>query len=589
MFCDILLPFAKSMSKKIIRPLNQFLATAICGNNILSSVLYVSGIAIIFAGVWAPLILLAVGIVLFLYRAIYREVVEALPVNGGVYNCLLNGTQKIVAATTGMMILLSYVATAVISAKIALEYLHTILPVPVISGTVLLLLFFALLMMLGISDSARVAAGIFVFHIFSLLLFLALGVSFIQGGQSVFASNVTATGGLFASKGALLTFFLAFSASFLGVSGFESSANFVEEQAPGVFRKTLRNMLVGVLFFNPLIALVLLSVMPIAQVAEAKDFVLSTASARVGGPAFHALMAINAFLVLAGAVLSSYVGVSGLVSRMAADNCLPVALAKRKKNGSYPRILIAFFLLSSSILLLTKGDLFSLAGVYTLAFLGVMCLFALGNLILRINRPELKRTYTAPLLYVIIGFFAAAAGVIGNIYINPNNLAYFSVYFFPAALLVCFIVYQDYVLRFALRVTKPIGFIHRFLEHRFRHIIEGRLVAFIKRPDRLHKILSYINLNETSRNIFLVHCSEKKRGHANSCIDIRTTLQYLKKAGAYPHLNVKLICKHAPFEPSIIPKVAHHLRVRENRVLIGSIHATHPFAYADLYGARIIF
>jgi Pyruvate/2-oxoacid:ferredoxin oxidoreductase gamma subunit len=36
--------------------------------------------------------------------------------------------------------------------------------------------------------------------------------------------------------------FLGFAASMLGVSGFESLANFVEEQQKGVFPKTLRNM-----------------------------------------------------------------------------------------------------------------------------------------------------------------------------------------------------------------------------------------------------------------------------------------------------------------------------------------------------------
>ena len=47
--------------------------------------------------------------------------------------------------------------------------------------------------------------------------------------------------------------FYGFSAGLLGISGFETSANFVEEQKPGVFPKTLRNMHVIVSFFNPLI------------------------------------------------------------------------------------------------------------------------------------------------------------------------------------------------------------------------------------------------------------------------------------------------------------------------------------------------
>jgi len=116
--------------------LGQWFATAICGNDILSSALYVSGIAIIFAGVYAPFVLAFIALILFLYKKVYTEVVEALPINGGAYNCLLNGTSKTVAAVAGVMTILSYVATAVISAKIGVEYLHTILPqVPVIPTT----------------------------------------------------------------------------------------------------------------------------------------------------------------------------------------------------------------------------------------------------------------------------------------------------------------------------------------------------------------------------------------------------------------------------------------------------------------------
>src|SRR5690606_5646066 len=112
--------------------LSQMFATAICGNDILSSVLYVSGIAILYAGIYAPLVLIFIVIVLAAYKLIYTEVVEALPVNGGAYNCLLNGTSKVIAAIAGDMTFLSYVATAVISAKVSMEYLHVILPIPVL-------------------------------------------------------------------------------------------------------------------------------------------------------------------------------------------------------------------------------------------------------------------------------------------------------------------------------------------------------------------------------------------------------------------------------------------------------------------------
>ena len=52
----------------------------------------------------------------------------------------------------------------------------------------------------------------------------------------------------------------------LGISGFESSANFVEEQERGVFPKTLRNMWLAVTIFNPLTAFLVLAIIPMSAV-----------------------------------------------------------------------------------------------------------------------------------------------------------------------------------------------------------------------------------------------------------------------------------------------------------------------------------
>lgn len=165
------------MEKKVKQhiKLGELASTAICGNDILSSALYVSGIAIIFAGIYAPLVLLAIAFLLYLFKAVYTEVVEALPVNGGAYNCLLNSSSKSVASIAGVMTILSYVATAVISAKVGIEYLSRVVHVDIFWGTVGLLFAFSLLVISGIKDSARVAIGIFTFHVFALFSFLFMG------------------------------------------------------------------------------------------------------------------------------------------------------------------------------------------------------------------------------------------------------------------------------------------------------------------------------------------------------------------------------------------------------------------------------
>ena len=91
-------------------------------------------------GAYTPVVLLMVAAVLYLYRAIYAEVGEALPLNGGAYNCLLNTTTKTKASFAACLTVLSYIATAVISAKISVEYVHAVFPkfeiIPVTIGSV---------------------------------------------------------------------------------------------------------------------------------------------------------------------------------------------------------------------------------------------------------------------------------------------------------------------------------------------------------------------------------------------------------------------------------------------------------------------
>ncbi len=589
--------------KKVHTKLGEFFATTICGNDILSSALYVSGIAAVFAGAYAPFVLFAVACVLVLYRSVYREVVEALPVNGGAYNALLNATSKVTAAFAGVMTILSYTATSVISAKTAVEYLFTffekLLPLTQLNisvdqlhawtlpAVILVLGAFALLVIAGVKDSARVAAGIFVFHVITLTVFAIVGLTYaFLLHVDLHAANAAATQAIVQSHHGLWpTLFLAFSACLLGVSGFESSANFVEEQAPGVFKKTLRNMTLGVLVFNPLIAQVVLSVLNVNQIVQAKDFVLATAAYQIGGLFFLGWIAINAFLVLCGAVLTGYIGVSGLIYRMSLDDCLPVFLAKRNVDGSHPRIIIAFFLLCSSILFLTRGDLLSLAGVYTISFLGVMTMFAAANLILRQTRPDLKRPYRAPTLVVILAFSATLAGLVGNLLIDSRNAVYFLLYFIPAIALAMAVIFRRNILHRLERLLTFIPVLRRKVLHAYERTANARLYVFLHHTGKLFRTLKYINDNENGQHITIVHCKLGDRGQRE---EIQHILPELEKAGVFPHFNIDYAYIDQVFSPATVDQFSRTHHVPKNRIFIGSIHSHHEFFYDDFGGVRII-
>ena len=65
---------------------------------------------------------------LYYFRLVYSEVVTALPVNGGTYNLLLNTSSKKKASFVACLSLLSYAATAIVSAFDAVLYLALLWP-----------------------------------------------------------------------------------------------------------------------------------------------------------------------------------------------------------------------------------------------------------------------------------------------------------------------------------------------------------------------------------------------------------------------------------------------------------------------------
>ena len=192
----------------------------------------------------------------------------------------------------------------------------------------------------------------------------------------------------------------------LGISGFESSANFVENQMPGVFRKTLRNMWLAVTIINPLVAILAILVLPKLIIVQNQEALLSYLGFSTGGKWLSILISLDAFLVLSGAVLTSYVGVEGLMKRMALDRILPQFTLKTNKAGSSYRLLILFFLLCLSVLFATRGKLGALAGVYTISFLSVMAYFGVGNFLLKMKRSGLPRPVYASPIAVTIAIFA---------------------------------------------------------------------------------------------------------------------------------------------------------------------------------------
>lgn len=567
--------------KKKHKKLGEFASTAISGNDISSSCLYVSALAIVYSGQYAWIALLMVGAVLFLFRKIYGEVVGALPLNGGAYNALLNTTSKSLASLAATLTLLSYMATAVLSANEAMHYAHIVFEnLPIIIATIVLLGIFMGLSIIGIGESSKVTIAIFIFHLTSLVILTSFTVLYLfQNGFEVFFQNHN----LPIKDGSITTaLFFGFSAAMLGISGFESSANFVEEQQLGVFPKTLRNIWIVVTIFNPLMAFLALAVIPMGAIENNQEALLSYMGNVAGGSWLSILISIDAALVLSGAVLTSFVGVTGLVERITLDRVLPPFLLKKNKRGSSYRIAIVFFLLCVSILLITKGKLSALAGVYTIAFLSVMVLFGIGNVLLKVRRKNLPRPEKSSWPALIIAIIAVIIAIIGNTILNPAYFGVFLQYFIPTILVVTIMLNRTSLLKLILKIIKyfltPIQSLLTKSNDEILKLIDlinsQEFVYFTKDDDvaTLNRVMLYIQNNEHTKKLKIVATYKKGESAAPQLL---SDLDVLDRE--YPNIKIEFIQIQADFGPKLINELSKKWRIPVNFMFIGSPGNRFPY------------
>lgn len=491
--------------------LDELRATSIAGNDISSSCLYATGIVANSAGKYAPFSSAMVCIVLYWFRKIYSEVFSALPMNGGTYNALLNTSNKNMAALAAVLSTISYTATAVTSAASAGDYLNYGWDfIPSKWVCIGILVFFAMLTLMGIKDSANTATALFILHLSTMASLVIGSLIFVIKDGGVTLKNSWNSTSLSANpqQNVGLNLFYGYCSALLGVTGFESSSNYIEEQREGVFPKTLRNMWIAITAINPALAVLAMGVIPIEDLVANQNYSLAAVGSVAIGDWFKTLIVIDAALVLAGAVLTAYVGITGLHRRLALDRIMPhffLDVNKWRKSNHW--IIITFCILTCSLRLLVD-NMNTLGGVYAIAFLGVMSLFCVSNFLLKFKRGKLPRNPIANPVMVFLAFAMVVAGIVGNMIKAPENGEWFSVYFVVFGVAVVATKLRVTVLRLLIRmIPKRYSAFRDKVEQKVHDLRSFPIVFFVKEPNlhTMNKAIHYIIENEETKSIKIVH------------------------------------------------------------------------------------
>lgn len=375
--------------------LSWWLAAGLVGADIGTSVFYSTSILFPIVGFAAPFFIGLVAITMWLFKTTYQEGCSVNPVNGGAYSMVLATVGRRMALVVGSLTILSYLATAVVSALSGAQYLATLWSEPwpvwltVLVASVPVGLF-AALNLFGLKESTKLVFGIAAFHFLTLIAIdvYALWLALTQGAHW----ERLWTGFSHLPPQALI---LGFAAAFLGITGFESAAQVIEEiESPShvAIKKVYLVIVALVSFTGPLSSMLALVLLSDAQIEQYRHAFLSGLAVVVGGKPLLVLLVLNACLTLFAAVNTAYAGATGLMTTMGKQGNLPAAVLKRwvdrhPKLEGFPFVALPFMILCLVMLMVFPGAVERLGEVYGMAFLGVMASYCLGVVLLRLHQP----------------------------------------------------------------------------------------------------------------------------------------------------------------------------------------------------------
>lgn len=328
-----------------------------------------------------------------------------------------------------------------------------------------------------------------------------------------------------------------------------------------------------------------------------------------GGVWFKYWLCIDAFLVLSGSVLTAFVGVTGLVRRLALDRCMPqLMLQTNPYRGTNHVIILGFLLISSTLYLVLNGDVSSLANVYSLSFLCVMSLFAIANMLLKYKRAYLPRQVKASWLVCICALCLVIIALVGVIVKDTSAVTVWLLYFIIVASCFSIMFLRAQALRIMYYALHSLSVTCQSIAIRLLgnergsqwfndgpalnwilktyHSISNQPVIFFVSSGLLsiaNKAILYCKENEETHHIRIVHVYEQKE---------KIPAKLLRNVNLldeeYPRLKIDLVLVRGIFGPEMINFLSDTLTVPKNLMFMACPREDFKHKMESLGGVRII-
>ena len=234
-----------------------------------------------------------------------------------------------------------------------------------------------------------------------------------------------------------------------------------------------------------------------------------------------------------------------------------------------------------------------MAGVYTLSFLSVMALYAIGNMLLKRTRARLPRTERAGWITVTVALFAVLIGLLGNVLLEPLNVEVFVTYYAFAVAAIAVMFLRVEFLKLGLFISRAI--VERVMSfnewvratvRRKIEAISGRAVVYFTKGDDiavLNRAALYVLKNEQTKWLKVVNVYSDE---ADIPPDLAPQLRTIDRL--YPQLRIDFLAVQGQFGPELIERLSRRLGVPKNYMFIGTPGDRFPHRVEDLGGVRLV-
>lgn len=282
------------------------------------------------------------------------------------------------------------------------DYLVRFLPVPTILLAVLLIAAMAWINYRGIKQSARFNAIATAIEAFGLVLIIGVGLYFILSGNINFANLwlLPESHAAVGDQSFIATFRPVITAAaliFFAFMGFEDIANIAEEakNPHEILPKAYIYCLLISTVIYILVAVVAVSVVPYQELGQSQQPLSLVMEKLIGGMAPN-LLAIIALFATANTVLITLIVGSRMLYGMADNKALPRTLGRVHTKRNTPWIAGIYFALAACIFLFL-GEIEVLAALTDVGIFILFFFVNLSNIVLRFKKPNLNRTWRAPI------------------------------------------------------------------------------------------------------------------------------------------------------------------------------------------------